>query len=99
MSSEALIVQEQAKCFSPQFAVADMRVPIYPRPETLLRIIEMEDAQTAQADGVVECLHRCRVDLLIADVVARGKDMTGVEADPDAGLILHQRQDHGQLIE
>ena len=82
MPGEALVVQEQAKCFVPA-RLRRCGVSIDPRPETLLRIVEMEDAQTIQSDAVVECLHRGRVDLRIADVVARGKDMTGVEADRD----------------
>src|SRR5918999_6361861 len=76
-----------------------MSVPVDPRAETFLRIVEMEGAETMETDDVVECLHRGRVQLRLADVVPGGKDMTGVEADPDAALILHERQDHGQLLE
>src|SRR5918993_4182764 len=76
-----------------------MSVPVDPRAETLLRIVEMEGAETMQTDDVVERLHRLRVHLWLADVIPRCKDMTRIEADPDARLILHERQDHGQLFE
>ena len=46
MPGEALVVQEQAKRFLSQLSFADVRVSIDPRPEPLLRVVEMEETDS-----------------------------------------------------
>ena len=99
MLGEALVVEEQAKRFAAQLAFADVRVPVDAAPRPFFESLRWKTRKPVEADDVVECLHRGRVDLRVADVVAGGKDVAGVEADPDAGLVLDQRQDRGQLLE
>src|SRR4051794_41863927 len=99
MPGESLVVHQVSKRFSPQFSFTDIGVAVDTGAKPLPRVVEVEDPETIQPDRVVEHLHSRGILRRITDVVARGKDVAGVEADRNARLVFHKRQNPGELFE
>src|SRR5262245_3384457 len=97
--AEAWIVDQQAERFRAQTALADRCVPIDPAAPRFEAIVDVKDLEPAQADHLVEFLHRGTVLGFRVQGVAGGEDMAGIEADAVTVRLGHERQDAGQVFE
>jgi hypothetical protein len=67
--------------------------------ERLLRIVHVEHREPLEADKPPELRERRRVAFRRANVVARCEQMARVEAYADAAVVVHLRDDRGELFE
>src|SRR3954451_21843471 len=98
-AAEALVVQQKSKGLDADLAVADVLMPVDPRAERLLRVVEMKRADVFDSDVRFERIDRPLVIVAIAKLVSRGEDVAGIETDADALLVIDQRDDPSQLLE
>src|SRR3972149_1316091 len=75
---------------------ADILVAVQVRAQPGLRIIEVNGAQMAQADGAVESPQRPRHALHRADVEACREEVRGIQADAEARGALHRAREGGR---
>src|SRR4029079_9832854 len=76
-----------------------MVMAIYPAPKAFLRIVEMKYLELIESDNLVKIGHRHIVGSLIPEIVSSGKDMAGIETNPDPALVLDQRDNGGDFLE
>src|SRR5439155_15634781 len=79
---EPVVVHDAPERLLAEGALADQLVPIAPRCEGRLRIVQMKDAEAREAEEVVEP----RPDAVVIphQIIARGVEMAGVGADSEA---------------
>ena len=65
-------------------SVADVLVTIDAAAARPLRVVAVKHLEPIEADDPIELLERIAIARLGRDVVARGDEMAGVEADADA---------------
>ena len=66
--------------------------------QRFLRVIEMERADVLDADMAIELVDGALVPAAGSDVIARGKDVAGINADAQACRIVDDAEDLTQLI-
>src|SRR3954470_9636120 len=96
---ESLVVHEVAERECPDGALADVGVTVDTRSERLHRIIEVEGADGPDPENPVELFESGLIAALRGDVVARGEDVAGVEADRDPIGAAARVADRPQLLE
>jgi len=93
------VVEEGTEGLEADLPLPDMLVPIQPRPEPLLGVVQVEGAEPVQANQPVEGLERGCEPFLAADIVAGREEVAGVEAEAEALGLPHPLQDPAQLLE
>ena len=77
---EPRVVQQQAERFQSQTALSNVLVPVDTAATRLLRVVQVPHLQPVESDERLERVERRTVALFSAQVVARGEQMTGVQA-------------------
>src|SRR5690242_21709634 len=80
-------------------AAPDLLVPVEAGAEPLLGVVEMKGPDPAQPEESAAPFHRGPVARIGADVVARRKQMAGVEADAHPVRLLDRGHYRGQILE
>src|SRR5688572_24555213 len=78
---KSTVVQQAAKGFQSETALADVLVAIDTASAGLLRIIEVKESDAVETDHAIELAERASVAFDRAEIVACGQEVTGIEAD------------------
>jgi hypothetical protein len=90
-------MQQSPKRLEADASVADMFVTIDAVAARPLRVVSVKGLQPIDADDPVELLERISVSRLRRDVVSRGDEMAGVQADANAPRSPQVRDDLQRL--
>src|ERR1043165_5684496 len=96
---EARVGDDGAEGLRADASLADVLVAVDARAERLLRVVEGERADFADADVRVDLVDDALPSAARADVVAGGEDVAGVDADADALLFVDEVYDPAELLE
>src|SRR5690606_32795796 len=95
--SEPAVVHQSAERLVAERALANVRVPVAAAAETGDGVVQVEEFEPVETDDVVESSEHAVV--IVAQVVARGPDVAGVEADADAAAAARvDALDHGREL-
>src|SRR2546422_10699037 len=81
---EALLVHEETKRFLSELALPDVRVAVEFRSEVAHRVIQVERADPAESDGLVDRPEERLVAVSRPEDVARRERVADGDAEPDA---------------
>lgn len=95
---KAWIAHDPAERRIADIAFPEALVPINPAVESAFRIVEVHAAQVTKADGA-ENWARSPAGGLIAQIIACGEGMTGIDTDPNARFVLDLLNNGRQLLE
>src|SRR3989442_6275529 len=95
---ETFLVHEETKRFLSELAVPDVRVAVELRSEVAHRVVQVERADPAESDGLVDCPEQRLVAVSRPEVVARGERVACVNADTDAVPICRTRHHLRELV-
>src|ERR1051326_7252953 len=96
---EARVVEDEAEGVDADFSLADVLMPVDARAERLLRVVEVERADLADAGVAVDLVDDALPSVARADVVAGGEDVAGVDADADALFVVDEGDDPPPLLQ
>ena len=95
---EARVARDRQEGRPAQIPLAQGFMAVVVRGQGLLRVVQVHPAQVAQAHGLVHPLEEGLQARLRGQVEARAVGMGRVQADADARLVLHPRDDAPQLL-
>lgn len=83
-SAETLIVEKEGKAVGSDLTSSDVFMSVDSGSQRLLRVIEMECADVLDAYMAIDLGDGALVPAASSDVIARGKDVAGINADAQA---------------
>src|ERR1041385_383465 len=92
-AAETRVVDDVREGVAADGALADVLVAVDARAEGLLRVVEVKRADVLDADVALHLVDQPLPAVACADVVARGEDVAGVDADADARLVVDGADD------
>ena len=93
----ARIGEEHAEAFA-HHSLEDVGVPVAVRAELGGRVVEMEAAQTVEADALVDLVEGRSEGLRVGDVDSRHPEVAGVEAQAEARVAVEAVDEDGELV-
>lgn len=96
---KATIVHDEAEKVEAEVALGQTMVTIDPAAELCFGTIQVHAAQVFEANNPVELRKGPFTVSSGSQVVAGDKGVTGVEADANAGFVIDQFDDAGQMLE
>jgi hypothetical protein len=93
----ARIREEGAEPFAHQ-ALEDVGVPVAVRAELGSRVVEVEAAQTVEADALVDLVEGRGEDRRVGDVDSRHPQVAGVQAEAEARVAVEAVDEDGELV-
>src|SRR5206468_6324621 len=84
---ETTIIHETAEGLETDEPLADVHVAVDTAPELLLAIVHVKNPHPLGADETVELPDGLLIARLGSNIVARGEEMAGIQADTDALLV------------
>ena len=79
-----MIVEEQAKAFESDFALSNVLVTVYPRPQLLFAVVEVEILETIEPDAAFKLREDFGITHLASNIIAGGKGVACIEAHSQA---------------
>ena len=77
---------------------SDVLMKVFTTAKLCFRVVQVHAREVLIADNFSELSHRLGVGLRGSNVVAGAKEMAGVETDSDAGFVIDQGDDQGELF-
>src|SRR5206468_10438375 len=97
--AETAVAHDEAESLETDFAPADMFMSIYPRATSGFGIIDMHCNQTIAADEAIKFAKCFSNRRFVADVVTRGENMRGIEANTQSLRPAYADDDVGEVLE
>lgn len=77
-------MEKEGKAVGSDLTFSDVFMAVDSGSQRLLRVIEMERADVLDADMAIDLVDGALVSAAGSDVIARGKDVAGINADAQA---------------
>ena len=88
-----------AECLLPDLPLPDVLVPVHPRAEVGLGVIQVERQNLLQSDQRSDLTDRRIPALGCADVVARRKEVGGIQAEAKPLRLLHPVENRREMLD
>ena len=95
---EFFIVQDMLEGVHAQSPFPDVGVTINPRSEVFFGVVDVNYEQQVQAQCCIKVIHGLLIGFLCSNIISGCKNVTGIEAYPDAFFSLYPVNDFRQLF-